>query len=183
MEKKMPRKYPTIACCGLDCGLCPSFHSGGTSRCMGCGCKEFYNKHPSCSILTCCLEKNIDCCSFCKDFPCKKISNWDQGDSFISHKVCLLNLREILKNGMENFIIQQEKRIDLLQIMLKKYNDGRSKSFFCLATALLPLDEIGNVIKKIEQSTNEGLENKTIILRKQLEDTANKIGIELKLRK
>ena len=30
------KKYPIIGACGLDCGLCPSFHSGGDKPCPGC---------------------------------------------------------------------------------------------------------------------------------------------------
>jgi hypothetical protein len=28
--------YPEIGICGLSCGLCPSYHTDGISRCGGC---------------------------------------------------------------------------------------------------------------------------------------------------
>jgi len=49
------KTYPTIACCGIDCGLCPRFYTAGASRCCGCGGKDFANVHPACGILSCCV--------------------------------------------------------------------------------------------------------------------------------
>jgi len=46
MKEKL-KKFETIGCCGIDCGLCPRFHTTGTSACPGCGGLEFKEKHPS----------------------------------------------------------------------------------------------------------------------------------------
>jgi hypothetical protein len=191
MQGKYPQKtYPTIACCGLDCGLCPTYYTKGPSRCPGCCGPEFYNKHPSCSIITCCVKKNeFETCAECNESPCQKIKDWDKADSFISHKVSLTNLNLIKNNGIEEFIKQQEKRIKLLEIMLDKFNEGRSKSFFCIATALLPLDDLKLAMKKSnEEIQSEGIElndlkSKSKILRTYLNQYASKRNIQLKLRK
>ena len=56
--RKYPiKKYPTIGVCGLDCGLCPRYYTIGPSRCPGCAGPDFFNKHPSCSFITCCVKK------------------------------------------------------------------------------------------------------------------------------
>jgi len=130
--KEQPRKaYPTIACCGLDCGLCPTYYTKGPSRCPGCCGPGFFEKHPSCSIIACCVKKNgFETCAECEDIPCTKIAKWDMGDSFISHKVCLSNLKQIKTIEIEKFVEIQKKRIELLEIMLDQYNEGRSKNFF-----------------------------------------------------
>src|SRR5512145_448571 len=66
------KKYETIGCCGIDCGLCPRFHTKGDSACPGCGGVNFKEKHPSCGFVTCCVIKNgMEVCADCKDYPCK----------------------------------------------------------------------------------------------------------------
>ena len=91
MAKEYPVKdFPTIACCGLDCGLCPVYYTKGPSKCPGCCGLDFFNKHPSCSIITCCVkEHKFETCAECDEFPCSKIDKWDICDSFISHRVSL----------------------------------------------------------------------------------------------
>ena len=142
------KKYPTVACCGLNCGLCPMYYTKGPSRCPGCCGPDFINKHPSCSIITCCVKKrNFETCAECSEYPCSKINKWDKYDSFISHKVSLSNLELIKGKGIEQFLTQQKRRIELLELMLEKFNEGRSKSFFCIATALLPIEDLEKGLK------------------------------------
>lgn len=120
MQGNNPVKtYPTIACCGLDCGLCPTFYTKGPSRCPGCCGPNFFNKHPSCSIITCCVKNNkFETCAQCGEFPCQKLKNWNLYDSFICHSVSLANLNLIKEKGIEEFIEQQTKRIGFLKTML-----------------------------------------------------------------
>jgi hypothetical protein len=184
------KKYPTIACCGLDCGLCPVYYTKGPSRCPGCCGPDFHNKHPSCSIITCCVKKHkFETCAECDEFPCSKIDKWDKYDSFISHNVSLFNLRIIKEKGIEQFLTQQQKRIELLESMLENFNEGRSKSFYCIATALLPIKDIeevlGSSIKRMkdENIDSKDLKAKSKILKENLTKLAEDKSIELKLKK
>ncbi|UCD01105.1 MAG: DUF3795 domain-containing protein [Promethearchaeota archaeon] len=184
------KKYPTIACCGLDCGLCPVYYTKGPSRCPGCCGSDFFSKHPSCSIITCCIKKhNFETCADCAEFPCSKINKWDKADSFISHQVSLSNLRLIQEEGIDNFYAQQERRIKILEDMLDNFNEGRSKSFFCIATALLSIEDLEQALMRgNEQIKNGGigpkdLKAKSKILKTILNGFADKREIELKLRR
>ncbi len=151
MEGNRRKMHPTIGCCGIDCGLCPRFYTIGTSRCPGCLGRDFEKRHPSCSIATCCFrKKDQETCAGCTDFPCQKMKSWDQADSFVTHRVSLQNLRSIQRNGITRFMRQQEQRIRLLTHLLEEYDDGRSKSFFCLSTALLPVDSIVTTIDEVK---------------------------------
>ena len=137
------KKHPAVGCCGIDCALCPRHHTNGTSRCPGCAGPDFFEEHPSCSILTCCLAaKGREACSDCDAFPCDRIAHWDRADSFVTHRNCLSNLRTIREKGWAAFVAQQKERLKLLESMLERYDDGRSKSFSCLSAALLPLWEL-----------------------------------------
>lgn len=191
MTREYPeKKNPTIACCGLDCGLCPVYYTKGPSRCPGCCGPNFYNKHPSCSIITCCVKTHsFETCAECTEFPCSKIDKWDKYDSFISHQVSLLNLRLIKEVGIENFKTQQNKRMEILENMLENFNEGRSKSFFCIATALLPIEGLEeSLIKSKEQIKEEGIDRKDFkskskILKTFLNQYADTREIQLKLRR
>ena len=188
MSNKLLKRFPTIACCGLDCGLCPVYYTKGPSRCPGCYGPDFSNKHPSCSIITCCVKKkSFETCGECEDFPCQKLKIWDLTDSFISHKKSLVNLREIKKIGLEKFMQQQKKRIDFLEFALNDYNEGRSKSFYCIASALLSISFLESCKKTLKQKmSNENIRNikeKSKMLKDILNKGAKEEGVELKLRK
>ncbi len=191
MVKEHPiKKYPTIACCGLDCGLCPTYYTQGPSKCPGCCGPDFFNKHPSCSIITCCVKtNNFETCAECDEFPCSKIDKWDKCDSFISHRVSLSNLRLIKQNGLNLFIEQQEKRIKMLEKMLENFNEGRSKSFYCSATALLPISDLKYALEESENKINKekidskNLKAKSKILKGILNNIAEGQQVELKLRR
>lgn len=190
MKEQSIKKYPSVACCGLDCGLCPTYYTTGPSRCPGCCGPDFFSKHPSCSIITCCVKKkSLETCAECDEFPCSKIDKWDAADSFISHRVSLTNLKTIREGGIESFHHQQKKRIEILENLLENYNEGRSKSYYCIATALLPISDLEAALNASEQKIkNDKIDPKdkkakANILKSHINDIANEKGIELKLRK
>ncbi|MBN1916055.1 DUF3795 domain-containing protein [Candidatus Dojkabacteria bacterium] len=187
---EISKNHPTIASCGIDCGLCPRFYTKGRSRCPGCGGSKFSSKHPSCSILTCCVKKNnFEVCSECNQFPCSKMRDWDKGDSFVTHKVSLSNLKLIKNQGIDKFLKQQRRRIEFLKMFMKNFDEGRSKSFYCISCTLLPINSLEESIEFSNQKIKEGkirhndLKARSKILREQLKKFAIKEGIELKLRK
>ena len=159
IKNDMPLKtYPTIGCCGLDCGLCPRFYTVGHSRCPGCAGPDFFNKHPSCSFITCCVKKkNLEVCAECSDFPCSKFKSDEEyqqlqgSSSYPPNKKVMPNLNFIKKHGIEKFIKQQRSRIKSLETMIENFDDGRSRSFFCKAAALLDLTSLTSSLDKATQ--------------------------------
>ena len=149
MSEDQIKRHPTLGCCGLDCGLCPRYYTAGSSRCPGCWGPNFFNKHPSCSFITCCVKKNdLEVCAECDEFPCPKFKSEGVNavDSFVTHKKTVWNLNFIKENGMSKFIEQQERRIELLEIMLKQFDEGRSKSVYCIAATLLPITDLESAL-------------------------------------
>lgn len=187
----MLKKIPTLGCCGLDCGLCPRFYTEGPSRCPGCCGDDFFNKHPSCSFITCCVKKNnLEVCAECNSFPCAKFEKeTGETDSFITHRVVLHNQNFIKKYGIAKFIEQQNIRMSLLKTMLEYYNDGNCKSLFCLAAALLSVESLNKTLIKAEQELKEhsismdDLKSKAKIIKVILDQFANEENVELRLRK
>ena len=166
IQTQILREYPTIGVCGLDCGLCPRYYTRGSSRCPGCVGPDFFNKHPSCSFITCCVKKkNLEVCAECPDFPCSKFKSDEEyqqlkeSSSYPSYKKVMPNLNFIKEHGIEKFIAQQKKRIRLLETMIDDFDDGRSKSFYCKSATLLDLGDIRDSLDKtIEKTKTDGIE-------------------------
>ena len=177
--KYKTRKHPLFSACGLNCGLCSNFHlhTNGKFKCPGCAGEGFSDVHPSCGILSCTQRKGFEFCFECDEFPCKKYVGWGDADSFITHRNYIADMEKAKQIGMEAYIAEQNERVSMLQELLKKYNDGRRKTFFCLAVNILELQDIKSVMSQITDET----EPKVVV--RLFEETAAQKGILLKLRK
>jgi hypothetical protein len=183
---ELTKKFPTIGVCGLDCGLCPRYYTVGSSRCPGCGGPDFFNKHPSCSFITCCVKKkNLEVCAECMEFPCLKFKSDEEyqqtreSHSFPSCKKIISNLNYIKEHGVEKFIEQQKKRIKFLETMIHDFDDGRSRSFYCKAATLLELTSLSSSIDKAVQKirTNNINQDDVKSKAKILKETLNEIPL------
>ena len=174
-----------VGCCGLYCGLCPRFQSKAPSRCLGC---KILCLTLSCKIFNCCVKKRgLATCAECEDFPCEKNNpEIHQYEYFITNRVCIPNLSRIKEVGVEVWLEEQRERRVLLEDLLGNYNDGRSMSFYCIATALVPLELIDRAVGEMLTSgrgDDPDIKAKAKALRAGLEDMASKSGIDLKLRR
>jgi hypothetical protein len=99
------------------------------------------------------------------------------------------NLRSIKEEGIRKFASQQARRIRFLQTMLESYDDGRSKSFFCRAAALLDPTALRRSLESANKalSTSKagelGQADKAKILRALLAEAASREGVELGAKK
>ena len=95
----------------------------------------------------------------------------------------------IKEHGIEKFLEQQKKRIRLLELMLAHFDEGRSKSFYCIAAALLSITDLAESLKRIEQKIvtdkigADDFKTRSQILKESLNYFAASGGMELKLRK
>lgn len=183
-EVPQQKQHPTIACCGIDCGLCPRHYTVGESRCPGCFGPAFNLKHPSCGFITCCVKnKRLEVCGQCAEFPCPRFDRWDAADSFVTHAKSLEHLRTIKRDGLSSFLAQQAKRIRLLETIIADFDDGRSRSFFCMAATLLPLADLDAAVRQAQVTTvNLDRTGHARLLRGYLESFGVHNGISLKLR-
>ena len=136
------KRHPTIATCGLDCGLCPRYYTAGESRCPGCAGPGFFEKHPSCSFITCCVrDRHLEACGECAEFPCGKFKSAaeyraTESTSYPPARKILPNQRFIRRNGIKRFLARQAQQMKLLALLLAEYDDGRSRSFYCRTVGL-----------------------------------------------
>ena len=179
------REYPLFSACGLNCGLCPRYHTAGISKCPGCAGKGFLTKHPACGALSCSRQHNIEYCYLCDKFPCKKYDGADSSDSFITHLHQLRDLEKARKNGIAAYQAELNEKISILQDLLAHYDDGRRKSFFCLAVNLLELQDLRQAAAQIkaEAQPQPSIKEKAAAAVRLLESMAKKQNLSLSLRK
>lgn len=185
MTNSTAKKNPTVGACGLDCVLCPRYYTDGKSRCAGCG-SDYSSAAVGCKIHRCCVkERDLGTCAECSSYPCSKLEGADAADSFVTHRKMFANLRSIRENGIEALLEEQEERRVLLDRMLAEYNEGRSKSFFCVAAVLLPVEVLRSAIEGAEEGGAEpkDMKSRAMTLKGKLNEAAMEEGIDLELRK
>jgi hypothetical protein len=141
--------------------------------------------HPSCGVLSCCQRKDIGYCFLCGEFPCPKYDGADLFDSFITHKNQFRDLENAKQAGMERYKHELNEKVSLLEELLKSYDDGRRKSFFCAAVNLLKLDDVRIVMGQAgkDVAADTPLKEKAAAAVRLFEEMAAKRGVSLKLRK
>lgn len=94
------------------------------------------------------------------------------------------NLNFIKEHGIEKFVKQQKKRINLLETMIENFDDGRSRIFFCKATALIDLTSLENSLSEATQKIKtdnikpDDIKIKAKILRSILNEIALRNGVK-----
>lgn len=179
-EKKL------AGCCGVYCGLCPRYQSTAKSRCPGC---KILSLTISCKLYNCCVKaKTLVTCADCSDFPCDKYERFFDWDTFVTRKVCRLNIERIKKAGLKIFLQEQYQKRILLEDLLANYNEGRSRSFYCIAAALMPINIIKQAVGKAKamaahnKVNDSDIKTKAKILKSFIQDLASESNIDLKLR-
>ena len=184
----MQIKYPEIGICGLSCRLCPMYNTQAESRCFGCKSKN--RMTVGCPFMTCAIKKKeLEFCWECKES--KTCEKWKEhreaGKRFDSFK-CYQKLEEdisfILKSGISEFKKIQKKREHLLKEMLREFNEGRSKSYYCIAVTVFEIEELEVALTQAKKEVcGLDVKAKSKVLHSILDEMAEKNGYCLKLRK
>jgi hypothetical protein len=94
--------------------------------------------------------------------------------------------------GVETYLDQLTKKSRILDILLDEWDNGRLKSYFCLAVNLLPLVDLEIAMSKLVQmnhqqstdsSVNLGNDNNGKIAKEYFDTLAAEMGISLQLRR
>lgn len=197
--KDFIREDRLFSLCGLNCGLCTMYIDG---YCPGCGGGE---GNQSCRIAKCSLKRNsenrnrendsekdgpgrekIEYCHQCPEFPCEYYESIDEYDSFITHRNRRSDLDKHRNIGKEAYQEEQRRKTEILGELLANYNDGRRKSFFCLAVNLLEcevLQAVMDQVKAVPEPAGRTIKERAAGVVKLLQDAADERGIVLKLKK
>lgn len=167
-----------LSLCGLNCALC-TMKLGG--YCGGCG-----NGSRACAISRCSLEHGApEYCCDCDAYPCEKYEGVDEYDSFITHRRQRSELERIRRIGPGAYAQEQREKVSILSRLLSDFNDGRRKSFYCLAVNLLDLPELRQAMERIEGENLLSLpiKERSAKVAGLLNELADSKGVELKLRR
>jgi len=182
--------YPEIGICGLSCKLCPTYNTQAKSKCDGC--KSEYRMGAGCPFITCAVKKKgIEFCWLCEaSDTCEKWQEHRQAgrdhDSFKCYQTLERDIDFIKKNGIEAFNRDQEIRAGLLTNLLNDFNEGRSKSYYCIVVTVLKIEEIKKGISLandlIEKKGTTNIKEKSKILHSIFDNIGKKNEYSFKLR-
>lgn len=179
--KGFERSNQLFSLCGLNCGLC-TMHVD--YYCPGCGGGA---GNQSCKIAKCSLEHgSLEYCFQCNEYPCERYLHIDEFDSFVSHQNQKIDIERAKKIGIDAYNSEQMEKIEILKHLLSSYNDGRRRTFYCIAINLLDLQDVKKIMGQISQLSdfhNKPLKEKSAYVVSLFQDMARTKKLELKLRK
>ena len=105
-------------------------------------------------------------------------------DSFKCYQKLEADIAFIQKHGLAEFRKARKVREKLLWGMLNKFNEGRSKSYYCLVATVLDVNEIKKDLKEAKsKSKGLNIKEKAKLLHSIFDKIAQKKNYNLKLRK
>jgi len=119
----------------------------------------------------------LEYCFECDEFPCKKFDNWGDGDSFITHRNYFADMEKAKRIGIEAYKAELSEKIGILETLLQNHDNGRRKSFYCLAVNLLDLEDVRAVMENIDND----IDSKAVV--RLFEEVAERRDVSLKIRK
>ena len=133
------------------------------------------------------MKKGFITCVECEEYPCEKYARRGWGTDQLS-RTAEKSLESIKKIGMKDWLDEQRRRRLLLEDFLTSYNEGRSMSFYCLATALMPPKLIHKAISRLKERIAKGEVNSDVkaaakALRQIIQGLAREHGVDLKFKK
>jgi hypothetical protein len=143
-----------------------------------------------CPFHNCAIKKKgIEFCGVCdENATCarwrKHREMGKQRDSIVCYQKLEDNIAFIQKNGMGEFERQQQAREKLVRAMLSEFNDGRSKTFYCIAATMLEISELESVLEEARvKSVGLDLKARAEVMHSLLDKIAENRNYSLKLRK
>lgn len=116
---KESKEFIMTAYCGISCGDCEchkakddpklmEYLSGRGIRDLPCGgCREAEGKCPVlggvCETYRCAVDKKVDFCYECDEFPCSKLNPAADKADILPHNLKVYNLCYIQRHGLEEF--------------------------------------------------------------------------------
>ncbi len=143
-----------------------------------------------CPFITCALKrKGIEFCWDCGEHEtCEKWrkhrETGKKADSFMCYQKLEDDIAYIQTHGVNEFEKMQKRREHLIQEMVREFNEGRSKSYYCIAAAVMKIEELKEALNKARaDSEGLGIKEKSGVLHALLDEIARQKHYYLKLRK
>ena len=92
----------------------------------------------------------------------------------------------LISIGTDRYHSELKEKMQILRYLLDNFNDGRRKSFFCMAVNLIEIEDLKSAVKEIEEEVSGKeltVKEKAVISVEILKSAAARKNIVLKLRK
>ena len=117
-----PERLNLVAPCGIDCGICELYTCRADARLFSAltargipvekipcdGCRPIEGKCPiikeDCETFKCVMEKKVEFCFECSEFPCVKLHPSSKRAEVLPHNMKVFNLCTIKRDGVEAFV-------------------------------------------------------------------------------
>ena len=143
-----------------------------------------------CPFITCAVkQRGTEFCWKCPEQEnCQKWRErreWGKShDSFVCYQKLEDNIEFIKSKGISTFAKTQKAKEELITEMLVEFNDGRSKSFYCIAATVMDIEEIKHAIAQARnESKGMDIKGKAKTFHSIINEVAAKRKYSLKLRK
>lgn len=143
-----------------------------------------------CPFITCALKKRgVEFCWDCEEHDtCEKWhkhrETGKKGDSFKCYQKLEDDIAFVRKNGIDAFEKIQVAKECLLRTMLEEFNEGRSKSYYCIAATVMETGELeGALVQAGKEVPGPDRKERARALHAILDEIAKQKGYLLKLRK
>lgn len=116
-------KFQYDGYCGDYCGACPNMVASEAAakssdiKCFGCKLPRPGGKKATCQIRACAVEKGVQHCSACKDYPCTQLRAYHTRSRSKVNKakpgytwLAAYNLERIKAVGVEKWLDEQRER-------------------------------------------------------------------------
>jgi spore maturation protein CgeB len=97
----------------------------------------------------------------------------------------LTDFEKAKTEGLQQYKLEMNEKVEILEYLIHNYNDGRRKNYYCIAVNLLSLASLKEVFQEIQNSVNPqdiDLKSKIEQIIKLFETRAKCDSIALKLR-
>ena len=117
-----PERLNLVAPCGIDCGICELYTCRADARLFSVltargipvekipcdGCRPIAGRCPiikeDCETYKCVMEKKVEFCFECSEFPCVKLHPSSKRAEVLPHNMKVFNLCTIKRDGVEAFV-------------------------------------------------------------------------------
>lgn len=143
-----------------------------------------------CPFITCAVKRRgIEFCWDCENGDscerwAKHRAAGREHDSFTCYAALEANISKVARDGLESFIAEQRLRESLLREMLERFDEGRSKSYYCIAATVLDPSELRSAIDAATRTGGTAdVREKAKTLHSLLDEAAARHSIKLALRR
>lgn len=131
--------------------------------------------------MTCARRRDVkEFCTECAEYPCQRYVAAGNRDSFVTYRRRDDDLART-RTGLNELLGELSARTRLLEHLIANHDDGRHRSFFCLACTLLPLDALRDAVGELASTGDPKTDARRA--ESSLREVANSAGIDLTLRR